>query len=110
MKKNTVFIENYMKLLSNRHIGKMCSKPYGFELLILLYNFSKNDAEIGIEETFEMIKHNKCKRPAFLAFIKNLESDKIIIRLQSKLKKSRILLRLNKDIVHELDQINNLSQ
>ena len=54
-----------------------------------------------------MIKHNRCKRPALLTFVKDLESEKILERLPSKVKKSRTLLRLNKDIVLELDQVNN---
>ena len=102
-----MFTNNYVELLSNKKISKICSKAYGFELLILIYNFTKNNNEIGIEETFEMIKHNRCKRPAFLAFVKDLESEKILERSPSKVKKSRTLLRLNKDIVFELDQVNN---
>ena len=102
-----MFTNNYVELLSNKKISKICSKAYGFELLILIYNFTKNNNEIGIEETFEMIKHNRCKRPAFLAFVKDLESEKILERLPSKVKKSRTLLRLNKEIVLELDKVNN---
>ena len=101
-----MFTQEYLKLLSMEKISKICSKPYGFELLILLYNFSKDNSEHGIEETFEMIQYNRCKRPAFLSFIKDLEAEKIVVRMPSKIKKSRILLRLNKDIVHEIDQIN----
>ena len=102
-----VFTDSYVELLSNKKISKICSKAYGFELLILIYNFTKNNNEIGIEETFEMIKHNRCKRPAFLAFVKDLESEKILERSTSKVKKSRTLLRLNKEIVLELDKVNN---
>ena len=105
-----MFTDHYIKLLSNKSINRICSKPYGFEFMILIYKFTKNNSEYGVEETFEMIKYNRCKRPAFLSFIKDLENDEIIHRSKSKLKKSRILLRLNKDIVHELDQFNNLTQ
>ena len=102
-----MFISSYVKLLSNKKISKICSKAYGFELLIIIYNFTKNNDEYGIEETFEMIQYNRCKRPAFLRFIKDLEADKIVIRMPSKIKKSRILLRLNQAIVHEIDQVNS---
>lgn len=102
-----MFTSSYVKLLSNKKISKICSKAYGFELLIIIYNFTKNNDEYGIEETFEMIQHNRCKRPAFLSFIKDLEADKIVIRMPSKIKKSRILLRLNQAIVHEIDQVNS---
>ena len=71
-----MFISSYVKLLSNKKISKICSKAYGFELLIIIYNFTKNNDEYGIEETFEMIHYNRCKRPAFLSFIKDLEADR----------------------------------
>ena len=102
-----MFTSSYVKLLSNKKISKICSKSYGFELLIIIYNLTKNNDEYGIEETFEMIQYNRCKRPAFLSFIKDLEADKIVIRMPSKIKKSRILLRLNQAIVHEIDQVNS---
>jgi HPt (histidine-containing phosphotransfer) domain-containing protein len=105
-----MFTQEYLKLLSMEKISKICSKPYGFELLILLYNFSKDNSEHGIEETFEMIRNNVCKRPAFLSFIKDLEAEKIIVRSVSKVKKSRILLRLNQDIIDEIDQVNGINQ
>jgi len=95
--------QNYLKLLSVDGINRFCSKPYGFELLILLYDFTKNNDEYGIEETFEMIHYNRCKRPAFLSFIKDLEAEGIIFRIQSKVKKSRSLLRLNQDTIDEID-------
>ena len=98
--------QNYLKLLSVDGVNRFCSKPYGFELLILLYDFTKNNDEYGIEETFEMIRYNRCKRPAFLSFVKDLEAEGIIFRLQSKVKKSRSLLRLNQDTIDEIDLVN----
>ena len=98
--------KNYLKLLDVDSVNRFCSKPYGFELLILVYDFTRNNDEYGIEETFEMIQYNRCKRPAFLSFVKDLEAEGIIFRLQSKVKKSRTLLRLNQDLAHEIDQIN----
>ena len=44
--------KNYLNLLSVDSVNRFCSKPYGFELLILLYDFTKNNDEYGIEETF----------------------------------------------------------
>jgi hypothetical protein len=98
--------KNYLKLLSVNSVNRFCSKPYGLELLILLYDFTKNNDEYGIEETFEMIRYNRCKRPAFLSFVKDLEAEGIIFRLQSKVKKSRSLLRLNQYIIDEIDLVN----
>ena len=101
-----MLIKNYLKLLSVDSVNRFCSKPYGLELLILLYNFTKNNDEYGIEETFEMIRYNRCKRPAFLSFVKDLEVEGIVLRLQSEVKKSRSLLRLNQDIIDEIDLVN----
>ena len=98
--------KSYLNLLSIDSVNRFCSKPYGLELLILLYDFTKNNDEYGIEETFEMIRYNRCKRPAFLSFVKELEAEGIIFRLQSKVKKSRSLLRLNQDIIDEIDLVN----
>ena len=98
--------KNYLKLLSVNSVNRFCSKPYGLELLILLYDFTRNNDEYGIEETFEMIRYNRCKRPAFLSFVKDLEAEGIIFRLQSKVKKSRSLLRLNQYIIDEIDLVN----
>ena len=98
--------KNYLKLLSVNSVNRFCSKPYGLELLILLYDFTKKNDEYGIEETFEMIRYNRCKRPAFLSFVKDLEAEGIIFRLQSKVKKSRSLLRLNQYIIDEIDLVN----
>ena len=36
-----MFTQEYLKLLSIKKIRQICSKPYGFELLILLYDFTK---------------------------------------------------------------------
>jgi hypothetical protein len=98
--------KSYLNLLSIDSVNRFCSKPYGLELLILLYDFTKNNDEYGIEETFEMIRYNRCKRPAFLSFVKDLEAEGIIFRLQSKVKKSRSLLRLNQYIIDEIDLVN----
>ena len=105
-----MFTQEYLKLLSIKKVRQICSKPYGFELLILLYDITKNDHEYGVEETYEMLQNNVCKRVAFLSFIKDLEAEKIIVRSTSKIKKSRILLRLNQDLIDEIDQVNGIKQ
>ena len=105
-----MFTQKYLKLLSIKKVRQICSKPYGFELLILLYDITKNDHEYGVEETYEMLQNNVCKRVAFLSFIKDLEAEKIIVRSTSKIKKSRILLRLNQDLIDEIDQVNGIKQ
>jgi len=105
-----IFIE-YLSLLKIKDISKICSKPYGFELLILIYNQTKNNTDVGIEETYDKLMFNKSQRPAFINFINDLEHKGIISRHISKTKKSKILLRLNANLMYEINQIleiNNL--
>ena len=89
-----MFTQEYLKLLSIKKIRQICSKPYGFELLILLYDFTKHEHEHGVEETYEMIQNNICKRKAFYSFIKDLEAEKIIVRSTSKVKEKQDTIKI----------------
>jgi hypothetical protein len=108
MKKNSCFTKfnhEYLQIMALKNVNIICSKSYGFELMMLIYHNSKNNLDYGIEETFESIKYNKNTRPAFINFINYLEYEKIIYRVKSKVKKSKVLLRLDKKLIEE---INNL--
>ena len=96
---------NYLSLLKIKKISKICSKPYGFELLILIYYQTKNNTDIGIEETYDKLMFNKSQRPAFINFINDLEHKNIITRHVSKTKKSKTLLRLSATLMDEINQI-----
>ena len=100
-----MFFSKYFSLLKVKDISKICSKPYGFELLMLLYLQTKNDADVGIEETYDKLMFNKSQRPAFINFINELEYKGIISRQISITKKSKTLLRLNLNLMDEIDQI-----
>ena len=100
-----MFFNRYYSLLKVKEISKICSKPYGFELLILIYVQTKNNADIGIEETYDKLLFNKSRRPAFINFINELEHRGIISRHTSKTKKSKVLLRLSVDLMNEINQI-----
>lgn len=100
-----MFFDKYYSLLEVKEISKICSKPYGFELLILIYFQTKNNADIGIEETYDKLLFNKSQRPAFINFINELEHRGIISRHTSKTKKSKTLLRLNVNLMDEIYQI-----
>ena len=99
-----IFIK-YIALLKVKDVSKICSKPYGFELLILIYNQTKNNSDIGIEETYDKLMFNKSQRPAFITFINDLEHKGIISRHISTTKKSKVLLRLSVDLMNEINQI-----
>ena len=95
----------YSELLSIDSINIFCSKPYGFELFLMIYENSISDNDYGIEDTFEKIKNNKYTRPAFINFINYLEFQCIIYRKKSKIKKNKVLLRLHKPIIIEVKKI-----
>ena len=100
-----MFFDKYYSLLKVKEISKICSKPYGFELLMLLYLQTKNGADVGIEETYDKLMFNKSQRPAFINFINDLEHKSIIARHISKTKKSKTLLRLSATLMDEINQI-----
>ena len=100
-----MFFNKYYSLLEVKEISKICSKPYGFELLILIYFQTKNNADIGIEETYDKLLFNKSRRPAFINFINELEHRGIISRHTSKTKKSKLTLRLSDNLMNKINQI-----
>ena len=100
-----MFFDKYFLLLKVKEISKICSKPYGFELLILIYYQTKNDSDIGIEEIYDKIMYNKSQRPAFISFINELEHKGIVSRQISTTKKSKVLLRFSVDLMNEINQI-----
>ena len=74
-------------------------------MLARLQNQPKNNADIGIEETYDKLMFNKSQRPAFINFINELEYKGIVSRQISTTKKSKILLRLSVDLMNEINQI-----
>jgi len=100
-----MFFTKYFSLLQVKDISIICSKPYGFELLILIYNQTKNNTDIGIEETYDKLMFNKSQRPAFINFLNELEHRGIVSRHVSTTKKSKTLLRLSVDLMNEINQI-----
>ena len=105
-----MFFIKYFSLLKVEDISIICSKPYGFELLILIYNQTKNNTDIGIEEIYDKLMFNKSQRPAFINFINQLEYRGIISRHISTTKKSKTLLRLSVNLMNEIDQILEINQ
>ena len=100
-----MFFDKYFLLLKVKKISKICSKPYGFELLILIYNQTKNNSDIGIEEIYDKLMYNKSQRPAFISFINELEHKGIVSRQISTTKKSKVLLRFSVDLMNKISQI-----
>jgi hypothetical protein len=100
-----MFFNMYYSLLEVKEISKICSKPYGFELLILIYKHTENNTDVGIEETYDKLMFNKSQRPAFINFLNELEHRGIISRHTSKTKQSKIVLRLSENLMNKINQI-----
>ena len=65
-----MFFDKYLLLLEIEDIVRVCSKPYGFELLILLYNQTKNNDDARFEEAYNILLFNRSQRPPFISFFK----------------------------------------
>ena len=85
-----MFFTKYLSLLEIKDISKICSKPYGFELLVLLYYQTKSNTDVGIEDTYNTLLFNRSQRPAFINFINKLEHKGIISRQVSSIKKVKL--------------------
>ncbi len=50
------------------------SKPYGLELLFILSMFDQQNADNGIDDTFDAIQYHRPRRAAFSSFIGQLHA------------------------------------
>ena len=85
--------DDYQKLLENVGFKAFLSKPYGLGLLFILERCELENANNGIENTYELLTHFKPRRGAFSTFIQVLEADGYII-------KSNFLLPTNSNRHH----------
>ena len=90
--------DRYKTLLTNRGAKRILSKPYGLELLFVLEACAAENADNGIEDTYELLGHFAPRRAAFSNFIKTLESEGHIVKTVSPIKASKNILRLAKDV------------
>ena len=78
------------------------TKAYGLELLFKLENFDREDADNGIDDTYDAIEFNRPRKAAFSQFCSFLRDNKAIIYGVSNLKKSKTVLRLSANTLEEL--------
>ena len=81
------------------------SKPYGLELLLLLDNFARQNADNGIDDTFDAITLNRPRRVAFSNFVEQLVMHKYLEKSVSQKKRSKYILRLSDEIQKHLDSV-----
>ena len=96
----------YKNLLENEGAKCYLSKPYGLELLFLLAQFESDNADNGIEDTYEALSYFKPRRGAFSKHIQNLEASGHIIKIISKKKASKSVLRMSADVAKAFKEFN----
>lgn len=93
-----MLLERYQILLANEGAKRILSKPYGLELLFVLAVCEAENADNGVEDSYELLRHFAPRRAAFSNFIKTLESEGHIVKTVSSIKASKNILRLSKDV------------
>ena len=88
---------------SNSGCRMFLSKPYGLEMLLVLDTFEKEDADNGIDDTFDTILLNRPRRAAFSNFVEQLVTHKYLTKSMSKKKRSKFILRASTDIQNHLN-------
>jgi hypothetical protein len=86
---------NFLESLAESPATKLfLSKSYGLELLFCLELCGENDADNGIDDTYEMVRFFKPRRAAFSQFCCILRDSGAVEYLGSTTKKSKRVLRL----------------
>ncbi|HBO15447.1 MAG TPA: hypothetical protein DD440_03835 [Porticoccaceae bacterium] len=78
------------------------SKPYGFEVLLRLESFGEEDADNGIDDTYDAIRFNRPRKAAFSQYCAFLRDNNAIKYQTSALKKSKTVLRLSAEVIAQL--------
>ena len=90
------------KLNKNAGCSMFLSKPHGLELLFILSMFDQQNADNGIDDTFDAIQYHRPRRAAFSSFIGQLHAYHHITKSVSPLKGSKQILRLSEDTLNGL--------
>lgn len=89
-------------LSQDQYARYFLSKNYSLEMLMLLY---RNEGIDGVEELYRALKTPTPKYPAFLSYIKLLESKNCIVRYESIEKKSKKFICLTEICRTAIDRI-----
>ena len=98
-------LELLLKLGSDVGCRMFLSKPYGLELLLLLDNFARQNADNGIDDTFDAISLNRPRRAAFSNFVEQIVMHKYLEKSVSQKKRSKYILRLSDEIQKHLNSV-----
>ena len=92
----------FEELSQDEHARHFMIKNYSLEMLMILY---LNEGIDGVEELYCALKTPTPKYPAFLSYIKFLESKKCIFRYESSEKKSKKFICLTEICRTAIDRI-----
>ena len=92
-------------LLSNYKLRDFYTTSYGFELMLRLYNQSKLETNMHIDELYLNLKSGLPRREAFGKYIKRLDSLGCINKISHSQKKSMKSIVLSENIIAELDKV-----
>ena len=82
-------------IASDEHLKWFAMKAYGLELMFLIEQSEATNSENGIDDTWLLIEHNRPQKGTFSLYINQLVNTGTIITPQSKVKRSKKILRLS---------------
>jgi hypothetical protein len=92
-------------LLSNNKLKSFYTTSYGFELMLKLYDQSKSETNMHIDELYSNLNSGLPRREAFGKYINRLVASGYIKKITHNQKKSMKSIVLSTNIIAELDKV-----
>ena len=92
-------------LLSNNKLKIFYTTSYGFELMLKLYDQSKSETNMHIDELYSNLNSGLPRREAFGKYINRLVASGYIKKITHNQKKSMKSIVLSTNIIAELDKV-----
>ena len=92
-------------LLSNNKLKIFYTTSYGFELMLKLYDQSKSETNMHIDELYSNLNSGLPRREAFGKYIDRLDTLGFIKKITHSQKKSMKSIVLSANIIAELDKV-----
>ena len=101
----TLSLTKIRKLIDTHEVKYFALKPYGLEMLLLLYDTQKNGQEISIDEVYNALVSPMPRREAFGIFLNQLEQASLIEKRVHSNKRSMKKIELSRNIVKALNSL-----
>ena len=99
------YISFTVTLLSNDKLRDFYTTSYGFELMLRLYNQSKLETNMHIDELYSSLNSRSPRREAFGQYINRLHASNNIEKKIHSQKKSMKSIVLSEHIITELNKV-----